>query len=276
MARPRIITLCTDFGLRDNFVGQMKGAALAVDPGLRVVDLCHDVPPQNIAAGAFALETGCGAFPPGTVHVAVVDPGVGTTRRAIAVQTEHYTFVAPDNGLLTRVLEVDSPVRAHVLEAAHYRRRAVSATFEGRDVFAPAAAWLARGASLENFGPEAGALVRLTRSRPVLERGASVAVPVLQVDRFGNATLDARGRDLVRLLGPGPAASWPLCVRSRMGEVRRCVRTYGEATDGEPFLLINSAGYLELAIYGESAAVRLGLELDGEVELTLGQERVRG
>lgn len=270
MARPTIITFCTDFGTHDNFVGQMKGAALAIAPELQLVDLCHAVPPHDVAAGAFILETGFRAFPPGTVHVAVVDPGVGTPRRAVAVKTRSYTFVAPDNGLLSRVLDVERAVRAHVLEAAHYRRKTVSATFEGRDVFAPAAAWLARGAALENLGPPAGPLVGLEGTRPPVRRGATVELPVLQIDRFGNATLDARAVDLARLFEGAPVAQWSLVARTASGEVNRTVRTYTEGGEDAPFLVINSAGYLEIALYGRSAAEELRLERGRGVELTIG------
>jgi S-adenosylmethionine hydrolase len=254
-----IVTLTTDFGNADGYVGQMKGVLLSICPDLRVVDLSHEVPPQAVRAGAFLLETASAPFPAGTIHVAVVDPGVGTSRRRLVVRTAQHTFVLPDNGLVSRVLDRAPGYGAWALDAAHDRRDAVSATFEGRDVFAPAAAWLARGVSPERFGPEVLDPVRLPAS-PVPSSGESV-VPVIWVDRFGNVVLDvARSA-----LPPGAAPR----VRTAGGTVDCLVRTYGEGTSAQPVLLFGSAGYLEIAVPEGRADAALGLRVGDRVTLLL-------
>ncbi len=269
-ARRPVIALTTDFGLADTFVAQMKGVILSVCPEATIVDLTHAVPPQDVATGAFLLETGVGSFPPETIHVVVVDPGVGTERRALAVRTARGVFVAPDNGVLTRVLEDDPPVAAHVISAGHYLRETVSPTFHGRDVFAPAAAWIARGTALTNLGPEAGPLVDLPRADHDLRPGRSFEVRVLHVDRFGNATLDLRESRLRPLLESGVS----IRVETAAGEIGRLCRTYAEAPGGTPVLLFNSAGYLEIAIDRGSAADLAGLRPGVTVQVRLSASRV--
>ncbi len=262
--RDTIVTLLTDFGTEDTYVAQMKGAALEIYPDLRFVDLTHHVPPQDIAAGAAHWRIAYRAFPPGTIHVGVVDPGVGTARRGVVVRTARYWFVAPDNGLLTLVLEQEKPQAAHVLEAPHLRRPTVSATFHGRDVFAPAAAWIARGVPIEQFGRAAGPLARLELEAPVLEPATPRPVRVLLVDRFGNVMLHAERAQLEPWL-----ARYRVRVATPRGPIERWCATYGSAPPGEPFLLFNSADFLEIACREASAAARLGLEAGAEVELEL-------
>ncbi len=261
MSAPPIITLTTDFGAQDTYVGEMKGAILAVHPESRIVDLCHCVPPQNVSAGGFALETGSAVFPDGTVHLAVVDPGVGTARRAIAVRTRRQYFVAPDNGILTRVLEHEPIEQAHVLQNPRYMRPVRSSTFEGRDLFGPAAAWIALGTPLESFGPPAGEIRRLDVARRHLESGRRTEVPLAWIDRFGNVILDLKitavdlGRFRVRVDTPN-------------GTVNSTADTYGNAPANEPFLLVNSGGYLEIAVAGASAAQRTGLDMGMTVQVS--------
>jgi S-adenosylmethionine hydrolase len=265
-----IVTLTTDFGLADSYVGQMKGAALAVDPGLRLVDLCHEVPSHDVAAGAYLLESGYAAFPEGTIHVAVVDPGVGTERRPIAVRADRHFFVGPDNGLLSRVLRREASREAHVLRDPALRRPVTSPTFEGRDVFAPAAAWIARGVDLERFGPAAGDLVRLPGLGRRLRRGAAERLRVVWIDRFGNVVLDARLDSLTETLGRPPSSSHDLRLVTPRGDViREFRRTYATGQGRGPFLLINSADYLEVAVLSDRADRRLDLAVGVEVELTL-------
>jgi hypothetical protein len=237
----------------------MKGVLLGLCPDLLLVDLSHEIPAQAVAAGAFLLETVSAAFPLGTIHLAVVDPGVGTERRRLVLRTERHVFVVPDNGLVSRVLDRDPLRGAWAIDAAHYRRDPVSPTFEGRDVFAPAAAWLARGVAPERFGPEVGDLVRLPPS--VVPAAGANDVPVVWVDRFGNVVLD-----LARAALPSEGE---LRVVTARGEIRRRARTYGEAAPGEPFLLFGSAGYLEIAIPGGRADTALGLRVGDTVTVVL-------
>jgi len=269
MAPPRrIVTLTTDFGLEDGYVGQMKGAALSICSNLQFVDITHHVPPHDVLSGALHLKAAYSSFPPGTVHVAVVDPGVGTARRGVVVRTARYVFVAPDNGLLSLALE-DEPVgAAHLLEARHLRRSNVSATFEGRDVFAPAAAWVARGIEVERFGPEAGDLARLELPAFRAEAGRPVSVRALLVDRFGNVTLNVPRRAVQRDDGSAPLPR--IRVQTPRATIDELHRTYGDADPGKPFLLFNSADFLEIAVREGRACERLGLRAGDEVVVTVG------
>jgi S-adenosylmethionine hydrolase len=266
----RIVTLTTDFGHLDSYVGQMKGAMLSVDSQLRIVDLCHGVRATSVAQGAYLLETGYSVFPAGTVHVAVVDPGVGTERRPLAVRAGSWFFVAPDNGLLTRVLLREPLHEARIIEEEAFLRPVRSSTFEGRDLFAPAAASIAGGAELARIGPLASELVRLPEVRPAIGLGAPVEVPVLHVDRFGNVVLDVHVDSLTALVGEAPYRTSALRLRTPAGEIDRCLRTFADAVGDEPFLLVNSAGYLEVAVQRGRADLVTGLVPGARPVLTVG------
>lgn len=271
MEASKIITLLTDFGHHDTYVGQMKGAALAVEPDARLVDLCHDVPAHDVRAGAYLLETGYAAFPPRTVHVAVVDPGVGTDRRMIAVLAGEHYFLAPDNGLLGRVLEREKVTGAHVLQNPSFFGPRDSVTFAGRDVFAPAAAWILRGVDLQRLGPPAGDLTGPDPVRPRVELGRPVRIPVIHVDHFGNVVLDVRVETLTSVLGHPPAPDTAMRLVTEAGQVTRFLETYGHAGGREPFFLVNSAGYLEIAVESGRADDVLGLRPGTHPELKVGR-----
>jgi S-adenosylmethionine hydrolase len=257
-SRPPVVTLTTDFGTSDVYVGQMKGAILAVCPNAVIVDLTHEIPPFDVEAGAFAIAASYETFPPGSIHVVVVDPGVGTERRSLVVRTARHVFLAPDNGVLSRVLDRDPERGAWILEAAHYRRADVAATFHGRDVFAPAAGWLAREIDPAHFGPAAATIVRLPENRFRLEPGVAVEVRVAHVDRFGNLVLDLPRRDLAPFCDPvtGLFRGTAHVGSAEIVEVRR---TYHEASPGAPFLLFDAFDCLEIALRDGSAATALGL-----------------
>lgn len=244
-----IITLTTDFGLQDSYVAEMKGVILSICPGASLVDITHVVPPGDIHYGAFVLSAATRAFPPGTVHVAVVDPGVGTERRPIAVQTEHGVFVAPDNGLLSFVLADTAPARAVVLSNQAYYRRPVSDTFHGRDIFAPTAAYLHNGVPLQAFGPEARDLNLFPVPRPQWVGETLLAGEVIHVDGFCNVITDIRRED----------GDWGRFAYAQVGrhKIRRLCRAYAEAAPGEVVALFGSSGYLELAMRDGCAAGRL-------------------
>jgi len=252
-----VIVLLTDFGLSDPYVAQMKGAILSRRPETAIVDLTHDVPPFGLSRAALFLQASRTHFPEGAVFVAVVDPGVGTPRRIVALTKGGRTFLAPDNGLLGLVLADDEPARAFDL-SARAQQSGVSATFHGRDVFAPLAADLAGGAAPESLGLEIdpGALVRLPWAEPQLgPRG--VRANVLHVDRFGNCLTNlpvvpwAERHPLgsTLLLAPALGASRPL----------RRVSAYGELAPGQLGLVAGSQGYLELCLNQASAAAETGL-----------------
>src|SRR5437660_3647124 len=221
MARP-VIALVTDFGTRDHYAGTMKGVALGICPDATLVDVTHEVPPHDVAAGAFELAACYRYFPQGTIFLVVVDPGVGSSRRGIAVDVGDAKFVAPDNGVLTLVLD-ESPARKIVeLTERRYARPTVSRTFEGRDRFAPAAAWLAKGVELSALGRPAASIHHLDLPRPRLDPDALTG-EVLRVDRFGNliTNIDRRTFDKV-------AKDHALDIRVGPHQVTRVVSTYAD------------------------------------------------
>lgn len=248
---PPIVTLTSDFGLGDPFVGVMKGVILSICHDARLVDLTHEIAPQDILGGQLALQSAVPFFPVGTVHLAVVDPGVGSARRALAVRAAWQWFVGPDNGLLS--FAFDAPGWSAVeLTAEHYRLPRVSRTFHGRDVFAPVAAHLARGVKLEHLGPPVADPVRLEIPTARLVDGA-LAGEVIAADRFGNLITSLTEEGLGRLAGTG-AVDIEVGSR-RLGPVRSA---YAEAEPGVPAAIIGSQGRLEIFVRGGSARAVLG------------------
>ena len=251
MANKGIVTLLTDFGLRDQFVAAMKGVMLSLNPDLTFVDISHLVPPQDIFGGAFRLGQAWSLFPSKTVHLAVVDPGVGTARKALAAFAGGHYFVAPDNGILSFVMESRDDFIAYEITADHYFRKPVSGTFHGRDVFAPIAAWLSRGVPLEQVGPRMEAPVRL--KIPVVRkvREGLIQGAILSIDQFGNAVTNLRPEDV-------PPASKIILTGQR--EVASFRKTFGEGAAGELFMVPGSTGYLEISLKNGSAASALDLK----------------
>lgn len=270
-----LITLTTDFGLRDGYVGIMKGVIAGIAPQTTVIDLTHEIAPQAVRSAAYLLWAALPYFPPETVHLAVVDPGVGTARRALAARTPWGYTVGPDNGLFSYVWAAAPPEQIVELTHPAYRLPALSATFHGRDLFAPAAAHLANGIPLTAFGPLLPDPVRWPLPRlDVMDDG--LRGEVLHVDRFGNCITslgrlawEEGGLRLTPAWGQAPA----LWLRAERAEVlaagRRWPlrRTYGAVAPGEPLALIGSAGLLELAVAQGSAAA-LGITVGAEVVLT--------
>jgi len=258
----RIITLTTDFGLKDTYVGVMKGVVLSVAPDAVVVDLTHGVPPQDILSGALALESAVDYFPRGTIHVAVVDPGVGTDRRPIAISTERAIYIGPDNGLFTLALH-KTPVRQAVrLSNSSYFRHPVSATFHGRDVFASVAAHLAAGVPFHALGERIESLVELDVPEP-MEQGDELRLKILAVDRFGNLITNLR-RDR---LDAWAERTEGLRIELGAMEVRGIQSTFGDVAPGSPVAYFGSGGRLEIAIRNGDAAGFLGLSPDDPISL---------
>jgi S-adenosyl-L-methionine hydrolase (adenosine-forming) len=272
----RLISLTTDFGLDDGYVGTMKAVMAGIAPAVPQVDITHAIAPQDIAAAAYVLWTSLPYFPPESVHLVVVDPGVGTSRRAIASWTAWGTLVGPDNGVFSYVWHAAPSQLTVALEAPDYQRAAVSRTFHGRDIFAPAAAHIASGVPLKAFGPEVEDPVRL----PVPRMAASdeaIRGEVIYIDRFGNAitsigrlTWDGR---LLRL-DPVFVEAEQRAIRAERVTVRvagRAIgpirRTYGEVAPGEALALVGSEGLLEVATRGGHGARELGLAVGDPVEI---------
>lgn len=247
---PRVITLTTDFGCRDPFVGQMKGVILSVNPSARLVDITHDIEPQDIRAGAFVIGSSYSFFPRGTTHLCVVDPGVGSDRRALLVEAGAHCFVGPDNGLFSHVFAREKTWRAVELTEEKYFLSGRSSTFQGRDLFAPVAAWLSRGLDPSALGPP----VRRPERFPVPEpsvREEGIHGEIIYIDRFGNAFTSIREEHVAGCRGA-------FTVRVRDREVTP-VRCYAEGEEGALHSVVNSSGYLEIFARQADASCLFGL-----------------
>ncbi len=253
MTRPKI-TMLSDFGHQDAYVGIMKSVILGICPDAQLVDLCHEVPKQNVMSGAHILATAAPFLPPGSVVLAVVDPGVGTSRRAIVVETDDLTFVAPDNGLLTDILEEHPPSRVIELDNADFHLPRVSRTFHGRDIFSPAAAHIAAGRDPGELGSEVdrAGLIRLPEIGPMIKDNA-IECRIVHIDHFGNAitnlrrpTLDALDREIV-------------CMKIK-GQEAKFADTFGDVPEGTAVCYFNSTDFLELGIRNRAAAEQFELE----------------
>jgi S-adenosyl-L-methionine hydrolase (adenosine-forming) len=254
-----VITLLSDFGLRDYFVGAVKGVMLSLNPDVTFVDISHEIPPQDIFTGAFTLNQAYSCFPAGTIHFAVVDPGVGTTRKVLAATAAGHYFVAPDNGILTYIMEANEDFVAYEITADHYFRKPVSATFHGRDVFAPVAAWISRRIDLHQFGPVLQSPVRLQIPALKRVRDALIQGTILAVDRFGNLITNLKPEDI----------PIPFKILAGQREITGLRKTYGEGMPGEVIVVPGSAGFLEITIKGASAAATLNMKAGAPVGVIL-------
>ncbi|MEO6811822.1 MAG: SAM-dependent chlorinase/fluorinase [Isosphaeraceae bacterium] len=247
--RPGILTLTTDFGAGP-YVASVKGIILGLAPGTQLVDVSHTIAPQNILEGAFVLSGIVESFPPGTVHLAVVDPGVGTERRMVAVSVADQWFVAPDNGVLSAVVRGRTPASIRELTNPRVRRRVVSHTFHGRDIMAPAAAHLLRGDDPAILGPELKSLITLANFDPRVDETALVG-EVLFRDAFGNLITNIHAE----LLANAPPEHWTIEVAGT--RVVGLHRTYGDQPPGSLVALSGSSGWIEIAVVNGDAARHL-------------------
>jgi hypothetical protein len=261
MAGSPPIALLTDFGSRDGYPGVMKGVILGIAPGAALVDLTHEIAPQDIAGAAWALHTAWRYFPLGAIFLCVVDPGVGSARRPIALAAGGRLFVGPDNGLFSYVLAAAPAGEAVALDDTRFHLPHPSATFHGRDIFAPCAAHLARGVPLRELGSAvaAASLVTFALPRPIWQ-GELLHGHVLHVDHFGNLITDFAGALAAALLAT-PSAR--LAVAGR--DISARAHTFAEGPEGEPFLLADSSGHLAIAVRNGSAAALLGAGRGDEV-----------
>jgi S-adenosyl-L-methionine hydrolase (adenosine-forming) len=257
--QPPVIVLMTDFGLSDTYVGQMKGVILSLAPSVQIIDLTHAITAQNIAHGAFLLGKSAPFFPEGTIFVAVIDPGVGTSRKAIAVKTACHTFLAPDNGLLTAIFQAKEVTCCVAITSERYLLPARSSTFHGRDVFSPAAAHLASGVALLELGSEIDPSTCTRIPLPgcnTSDNGASWEGTIICTDHFGNliTSLDSKVLDHSKqwMVSAGSCKRLPLSA------------TYGDVADQQPLAYTGSSGMIEIAIRNGNAAEILGLK-DGDL-----------
>ena len=259
-----IVALTTDFGQRDGYVGVMKGVILGIAPSVTLIDVSHDIAPQNTAEAAFILYSSYRYFPTDTVHLVVVDPGVGTTRRPIAIRTTRGTFVAPDNGILSYVLAGEGSWSAVHLTESRYWLPHVSRTFHGRDIFAPVAAHLAAGIAMDQLGPEIRDLVRWPLSDVAETDSGGVLATVLYVDRFGNIVTNLAA-DMSIAGVPVAQLGGKLGVRVGGRTIQGLLSAYGGANAGEFLLLVGSSGFVEIACREGNAAAELDIHIGDAV-----------
>jgi S-adenosylmethionine hydrolase len=259
-----LITLLTDFGDRDFFVASMKGVILTINPSATIVDLSHHVPPHSVADAAYLLKSCYRYFPEGTVHVAVVDPGVGTRRRPLVVKTARHYFLGPDNGLFSYIFSEEHDVEVREIENQQYRLEAIGHTFDGRDLFAPAAAWLTTNQPFESFGRRIEERLALSVIEP--KRGAAGFVgEVVYVDHFGNLITNLTLTHVNAIRSTAPTEVPALQIAGH--RVHGLVASYAEGSKVKPSALINSNGAIEVFIKEGSAAQRL--QVGRGVEITL-------
>lgn len=273
----RFITLLTDFGLDDIYVGAMKGVIASINPMARVVDLCHGIEPQDVRAAAFMLAGSFGYFPPGTIHVAVVDPTVGSERPALCVQAGEYFFVGPDNGIISAACCRAGRPKIFHLENEEYFLKNPSRTFHGRDIFAPAAAHLSAGVPIDSMGPRARSMKRIRFPEPLLRRGTgserSIAGKVVHVDRFGNLITNIEPDSVGSVFPRTPRCR--LLVTCGKQVIQGLSETYSEAASGMPLALFGSYGLMEISIRDGDAATSLGVGRGGRVEILPASRRRR-
>jgi S-adenosylmethionine hydrolase len=257
-----IITLTTDFGLAGSYVAQIKGVMLAIDPAATLVDINHHIQPQNIRQGAIALAAAAKYFPPGTIHIAVVDPGVGTARRIVYAELGDQRFIAPDNGILSLVARDVPPRRLIALTPSEFWREPVSHTFHGRDIMAPVAAYLSLGLDPARLGEAIDTLEAITWPQPSRE-GDIITGEVLDIDSYGNVITNIR-EDLMDVAAPEHIE-----IRIAGHTIVGLSKTYGDASPGALIALIGSSGYLEIAEVAGNAARRLSAVVGDAITVTV-------
>ena len=263
MTRP-IITLTTDYGTNDHLVGAMKGVILNINPDVNIIDNTHGVLAHDILDGALAIGQAFSYYPPKTVHVVVVDPGVGSARRPILVAADQHYFVAPDNGVLSAVYDKTEALHVWNLTSEHYFRAPVSSTFHGRDIFAPVAAWLTKSWQTSAFGEPITDFVRFTLPKPKTD-GKIVKGVILQIDRFGNLVTNLTPENTPALF----AADAKFKIATGNGAVTKIVQTFSNGGSGEAVGIVGSSGYLEISVNKGSAAKSLGALRGSEVTVEL-------
>ena len=251
-----LITLLTDFGDRDWFVASMKGVILSINPHATIVDLSHHISAHAVEDGAYLWKSCYRYFPDGTIHVGVVDPGVGTERRPLLAKTGRYFFLAPDNGLLTHVLADEGDGEVREVTNRNYRLEAEGRTFDGRDVFAPAAAWLSKNQPVASFGPVTGSHATFPIRAPRWERAALLG-EIVYIDRFGNLISNLTAQHVQEWREVTKRSDPSISLGSH--RIEGLVRSYSDGDGRQPRALINSNGQVEIFLKESSAAARLGV-----------------
>ena len=273
MAHRPIITLTTDFGSSDHFVGAMKGVILDILPEARIVDICHSVQAFDVLDGALTISQAYSYFPNRTIHVVIVDPGVGTARRPILASSDKYHFVAPDNGVLSLVYAREPRMHVRHITSEHYFLQPVSNTFHGRDIFAPVAAYLGKEVDSLKFGDEVEDYVRFSAPKPKAVDQNRVRGVVLKVDRFGNLITNITPQD-VPMLFAAEGKAFKIVVGNC--EITEIHRAYAEGAPGEVMGVLGSMGFLEIAANRGAAAQLTGAGKGTDVTIILGEAAAAG
>ena len=268
MPTNRLVTFTTDFGLNDHFVGTMRGVITSIHPTAQIIDICNNVQSFDILDGALTISQAYRYFPSDTVHLVIVDPGVGTSRRPLLVQTEKHIFLAPDNGVLSLVYEREERLSVRHITSEHYFLQPVSATFHGRDVFAAVAGWLAKGVEVAKFGDEITDFVRFATPRPKPISATQLKAIVLKADKFGNLVTNISERDVPVLFKENPP-EFKLTVGK--AEVTKLKRTFAEGAAGEVFAVIGSMGFIELVANRGNASIAAQAGKGAEIQVTFAQ-----
>jgi S-adenosylmethionine hydrolase len=263
----RLITLTTDFGVNDHFVGAMKGVILNINPQAQIVDICNAVHSFDVLDGALTIVQAAPYFPSDTLHVVIVDPGVGSQRRPILVVNEKHIFLGPDNGVLSLVYERSERLSVRHVTAEHYFLQPMSQTFHGRDVFAACAGWLSKGLEVSKFGEEITDYIRFAAPKPKSVAERNYKGVVLKTDKFGNLITNITPRDIPQLFEPAPP---PFRIVVGKAEVTTMKTAYAQATPGEVFGILGSMGYLEISANRAAANRLAGADKGSDVSVVLG------
>ncbi len=258
----KIITLTTDFGLKDPYVAEMKAVILSISPNTRIVDITHEIEKFNIRMGAYTLAAACPYFPKGTIHVIVIDPGVGTKRKAILVQTRNSYFIGPDNGVLTLAAKGQGIKHIYKIEKPKLMLPRISNTFHGRDIFAPAAAYLANGTSPSEFGPEIPEIVT-PKFAKIAKTKTALTGEIIHIDGFGNIITNLREKDL-ELMGAKKTVN--LKIKDAVLNLKLC-KAYSEVDGQQPLVIIGSHNFLEISVNQGNAAENLQTKVGDKVRL---------
>ena len=261
-----MITLTTDFGLTEHYVGAMKGVIYSINPTVQLVDITNAVQSFDILDGALAIAQAYSYFPKDTVHIVVVDPGVGGTRRPIIATVGQYFFVAPDNGVLSLVYEREERVSVRQITSEHYFHHPVSNTFHGRDIFAPVAAYLSKGVDSSKFGDEISDYVRFAAPKPKSTAANAWKGIVLKTDKFGNLITNISPKDIPQIFD-GSSSGFKITLGK--AEITRLCTSYTEGAPGELFAILGSAGFLEISSNKGAASRLAGAEKGSEVGVTI-------
>jgi S-adenosylmethionine hydrolase len=266
MEHSPIITLTTDFGYRDPFVGIMKGVILNINPVVQIVDITHGISPQNIMQAAFAIEMSFAAFPHKTIHVVVVDPGVGSSRRPILVVTDYHYLVGPDNGVFSKIFDLTESLKVIHITAEHYVLPQRNSTFHGRDVFAPVAAWLSKGVNVSNFGDLITDYMTIPAPTLIMPAKNIIEGTVIYIDSFGNVITNIQTQKLDELFKSNPNGKLKVLVKDKEAPIKNY---YSQDEDKGLYSLINSFGYLELFVRNGNASSNFGIAVGEKVVVIL-------